>query len=137
MARTDTGREVAATSRALAEWRRDHGGRGRAIPEALWGRAVEAARTTGVGEAARALRLDRRRLQARVAAKAKARTGVVAAGDRFVEVTGLTMLPSGPCAATVVELVGRDGERVRVEVAGDARGVDLAELARAFWSRGT
>lgn len=135
MARTDTGREVAATCRALAEWRRDHGGRGRAIPDALWGRAVEAARTTGVGEAARALKLDRRRLQARVAAKA--RTGGVAADDRFVEVTGLTMLPGGPSAATVVELVGRDGERVRVEVAGDARGVDLAGLARAFWSRGT
>jgi hypothetical protein len=36
----------------------------------------------------------------------------------------------------VLELVGREGDRVRVELVGDASGVDLVVLARAFWGRG-
>ena len=36
----------------------------------------------------------------------------------------------------VLELVGREGDRVRVEIVGEAGGeVDLVALARAFWSR--
>ena len=38
----------------------------------------------------------------------------------------------------VLELVGGEGDRVRVEVVGDAGGVvDLVALVRAFWGRRT
>ena len=50
----------------LARWRAQHGGRGIPVPEPLWAEAVEAARVEGVEATARALRLDRSRLAARM-----------------------------------------------------------------------
>jgi hypothetical protein len=59
---------------------------------------------------------------------------VEAAG--FVELGGLELGVRRDPRTAVLELVGREGDRVRVEVAGDAGGfVDLVALARAFWSR--
>jgi multidrug efflux pump subunit AcrA (membrane-fusion protein) len=123
---------IEATRSALAAWRREHGGRGRAIPAALWARAAGVARANGIEETARALRLDARKL-AKLAERG--REGV-AEPVAFVELGR-----PGPCASsapprTVLELAGREGDRVRVEVAGDGGGVDLVALARAFWGRG-
>ena len=121
---------LAATSKALTKWREEFGGRGRAIPEALWGRAAEAARAVGVREAARALKLDAGRLSARVAATSEAAEPEGA----FVEVAAFPMT-AAPVVPTVIELVGCDGERVRVELGTGASFRELVELARAFWGR--
>jgi hypothetical protein len=50
-----------------------------------------------------------------------------------VELGGLGL---GEPRTVVLELVGREGDRVRVEVVGDTgSAVELVALARAFWSR--
>ncbi len=116
--------DLETTREALAIWRRRHGGRGRRIPTALWDEARELAREHGVAETARVLRLDAVRL-----AKLVAPSNVEPAS--FVEL-GSLQLGVGSDAA-VVELFGRDGERVRVELVASA--VDLVALASALWSR--
>lgn len=54
---------------------------------------------------------------------------------QFVE---LTRLPARTTSEPiVVELIGRDGERVRMELpARTAAATELVSLARAFWGRG-
>ena len=128
------GTDLEATRDALAKWRQQHGGRGRPIPVALWSEAADVARADGVAETARALRLDARKLARLAASRAEnvAPRGVERAG--FVELGGFARDPR----KAVLELVGREGDRVRVEVVGDAGGgVDLVALARAFWERRT
>lgn len=126
------GKDLDTMREALASWRRSHGGRGRPIPAALWSDAGAVARANGVAETARALRLDPRKLARLVEGRAESvpRSAVEPAG--FVELGGLRL--GEP--RTVLELVGREGDRVRVEVVGGAGGaVELVALARAFWSR--
>jgi hypothetical protein len=122
---------LAATSEALTSWRRQFGGRGRRIPEGLWAEAAEVARSAGVVETARALRLDAKRLAALVeplAARAEREPAT------FVELGGVEVVPVPE--PVVVEFIGREGDQIRVRVSrGGGSGVDLAELARAFWSR--
>ena len=119
---------LAATSEALASWRREFGGRGRRIPEALWAEAAEVARSGGVVETARALHLDARRLAALVEPAAAREPAT------FVELGGGEVVPVQE--PVVVEFIGREGDQIRVRVPrGGGSAVDLAELARAFWSR--
>lgn len=112
-------------------WRREHGGRGVRIPEGLWEEAVGVARRDGVWKTARALGLEHGRL--------KARAGLVdgreSASDRLPE-AGFVEVGLGPLesARTVMEFVGRDGDRMRIEVAGSGA-LDVVGLSRAFWSR--
>lgn len=99
----------------------------------MWAEAVEAARVEGVEATARALRLDRSRLAARmttagVAADVEA-SGEVGGG--FVELDAGRL---GLSPRTVVRLEGRDGERLEVEL-GAGAAIDLAALAEAFWRR--
>jgi len=117
--------------RHLDCWRREHGGRGVRIPEGLWEEAAGVARRDGLWKTARALGLEHGRLKAR----ARLVEGRDAATDqvreaRFVEV-GLGPLDS---ARTVMEFLGRDGDRMRIEVAGSGV-LDVVGLSRAFWSR--
>jgi hypothetical protein len=110
----------------IEAWRRSSGGAGRRIPETLWLEAVEVARVHGVGDAARMLRLDRRRLERRIASGSP---DVPAA--EFVEIPVVSV-------AAAVEFVGADGDRVRVEIPTGQRevgAVDIVELARSFWGR--
>jgi hypothetical protein len=118
---------LAAANEALASWRRQFGGRGRRIPEALWAEAAEVARVGGVVETARALRLDARRLAALVE-PAGAREPAT-----FVELDGVEVVAGSE--PVVVEFIGREGDQIRVRVPRGGGAVDLAELARAFWSR--
>lgn len=122
--------ELAALQRRVEEWRRQHGGRahpGAPIPEEIWQAAVEVARVLGVGATARALRFNAGRLQRRVAESEHGRRGAPA----FVEL-GAPVLGVG--GATVIELVGADGERMRVEL-GAGTTLEVASLAQSFWSR--
>jgi hypothetical protein len=122
------GKDLEAVREALASWRRTDGGRGRPIPPALWSKAADVARGVGVPEVARALRLNAGKLARLVEGGSE-----VAAAD-FVELGRLELgTPRDPRRA-VLELVGHEGDRVRVEV-GDGGGVDFVAIARAFWSR--
>jgi hypothetical protein len=128
---TRRGKDLEAVREALASWRRSHGGRGRPIPPALWSKAADVARGLGVPEVARALRLDAGKLARLVEGGAESvPRGEVEAAD-FVE---LGRLELGTRRRTMLELVGHEGDRVRVEV-GDDSGVDLFAIALAFWSR--
>ena len=125
---------LAQTGERLARWRAQHGGPGIPVPEALWAEAVEAARVAGVDATARALRLNRSRLAARMTAATvtgedEARRE---AGGQFVELdAGQLVRPP----RTRIRLEGRDGERLEVELEAGAA-IDLAALAEAFWRRG-
>jgi hypothetical protein len=131
---TKRGKDLEAAREALASWRRTHGGRGRPIPAALWSKAADVARGLGVPEVARVLRLDAGKLARLVEGGAeRARRSEVEPTD-FVELGGLELGTRREARWTVLELVGHEGDRVRVEV-GDGGGVDIVAIVRAFWGR--
>ena len=120
---------LALTHTRLTQWRAQHGGRGIPVPEALWAEVVKVARVEGADTTARALRLDRARLEARMAMDRG--TEVAEASSGFVELDAGRL---GLSPRTVVRFHGRDGERLEVELsAGTA--IELAALAEAFWHR--
>ena len=129
--RATGGQEVTSVRQELELWRKRHGGKGRRIPGELWKRAARVARTVGVRETARALRLYYKRLQGRVEVSRSA-------GGRAGRPTPSTFvaLPMGLLGdgRTMVELVGRGGEQMRIHLAG-ASAADVVRLAEAFWSR--
>lgn len=122
--------DLEATRGSLANWRRQYGGRGRRIPQGFWDKARELARVYGVAETARALRLTPRRLAA-VVDQTLAVAPKSVESEAFVELGGLQFTERGE--AVVVELLGREGDCVRVQVS--AKAVDIVALAGAFWSR--
>jgi len=113
----------------LTQWRVEHGGRGIPVPEELWAEVVKVARVEGAGTTARALRLDRARLEARMATGRGAEVSQASGG--FVELDAGRL---GLSPRTVVRFHGRDGERLEVELSAGAT-IDLAALAEAFWHR--
>ena len=125
-------KDLDTTRAALTTWRRSHGGRGRPIPAELWSDAADVARENGVAETARALRLDPKKLA--MLAESGPRDVVEPSG--LVELGGVGLGARSEPRRVALELVGREGDRVRVEVVGDGGDiVDLVALARAFWSR--
>jgi hypothetical protein len=130
------GKDLDTTREALESWRRLHGGRGRPIPAALWSDAAGVARANGVAKTARALRLNPRRLAELAEGRAESAPRSVAEPAGFVELGGLRLGESREPRVAVLEFMGREGDRVRVEVVGGAgSAVELVALARAFWSR--
>jgi hypothetical protein len=127
------GKDLDTTREALASWRRSYGGRGRPIPAALWSDAAEVAGANGVAETARALRLDPRKLAKLAEGRAESAPRNVVEPAGFVELGGFGLGEPREPRTIVLDLMGREGDRVRVEVAGGA--VELVTLARAFWSR--
>ena len=123
--------ELVAVEKRFERWRkRSGGGRGTRIPAELWGEAARVARVDGVYATARALRLNYESLKARVAAKEDDGASPRKAAQGFVEVE---VGPSA-VAGTVVELVGRRGDQVRIHLGG-VRTTELVAIAEAFWSR--
>ncbi len=112
----------------LTRWRQRHGGPGVPVPAELWGEAVEVARTEGAEVTARALRLDRLRLEARM--KTGDVTVATEAGDGFIELDASRF---GLSPKAVVRLIARDGDRMEIEV--DAATLDVVALAETFWRR--
>jgi len=130
------GKDLDTAREALGSWRRSHGGRGRPIPAALWSDAADVARANGVAETARALRLNPRKLAKLAEDRAERAPRSVVEPVGFVELGSLGLGEPGEPRTVVLELVGREGDRVRVEVVGGAgSAVELVALARAFWSR--
>ncbi len=121
--------QLEAMGRRMQRWRSRYGGPGRRIPDVLWDEAVAIARVEGVRETARALHLDARKLERRLvgAPVQGAEEGV--APTVFVELAASELAMS---AHTAIELLGSDGERMRIEVAGQ---FDVAALLRSLWTR--
>jgi hypothetical protein len=135
-------RELQRVRRRLDQWRRQHGGPGRPIPESLWAQAAGVARAEGVAATARRLGLDRWRLERRVAeapAPAPAPLPQVwrdnGSSADFVELDSSrwSLAPS----RTVVRLESPDGERLQVESSEPTTPIDVVALAGAFlaWTR--
>jgi hypothetical protein len=120
---------LAAARQRVERWRRCHGGRGTRIPSELWDEAVKLARQEGAEKTARALRLDKGRLERRVEAAGRAQEAQDSRSG-FVELRAAEL---GARGRDVVQFVSLDGTRVHVEVTGS---VDVEALARAFWDRG-
>jgi len=123
-------RELVAVRQRVERWRRDHGGRGSRIPEDLWEEAAGLARVAGLWATARALRLNYDRLKSRVTGKAGRERAEGQEESGFVDL-GMGQLCGG---RTVLEMMGRGGERMRIEVTG-ASTVDVVGLTQTFWSR--
>ncbi len=132
--RGERGKCLEGTATALSKWRRRFGGRGRRIPAELWADVGEVARSNGVAETARALRLDARKVAAVSTRTAATPLKEELGTTGFMEFGGVEI---GARETWVqVEFLGRDGDQVRVNVPSGARDtVDVVELARAFWSR--
>jgi len=150
-----------AESRALTElcrrmqaWReREGGGRGKRVPNSLWKQAVAVARIDGLQTTAQATRLNYDRLKQRIGdedkrvrargAGATDRRGTKSGAPRVAHrvpaaeaapppnFVALKVAPSSSIHPTTIELVGRHGDRMRVEVHGE---VDLRGLVQAFRS---
>jgi hypothetical protein len=109
------GRELERVRRRLEQWRQQYGGAGRRIPEGLWAQAASVARVEGVAATARRLRLDRLRLERRVAGAPASLPEVwrsTGASNDFVEIDPVrSSLPS----RTVVRVESPDGRRLHVE----------------------
>lgn len=117
----------------VEQWRERRTKRTR-IPEELWTAAVRVARVEGVYATSTATRFNYYSLKDRMAL-AEAETGLEPRGEAvetaaFIELGGVQL---GGGGTTVVEIVGRRGGRMRIDVSGSS-GVDVVGLAQAFWS---
>ena len=128
--RRTSSQELVAVRRRVEAWRRGGGGRGTRIPEELWNEAVEVARVAGVYATARALSFNYERLKERAGQAAGKQSGNLSG---FVAVELPQVTPNGG-AKVVVDLVGHEGEQVRIELSG-ASGMEVVALAQAFWKR--
>ena len=128
-----TKQRLAEVQRHVERWRKRGGGRGSRMPAELWREATEVARIEGVYAVSRALRIDYNRLKSRVSSeKGSPTTGATGGADgSFVELESSQIC--GGCK-TVLELVGRAGDRMRLEVAGKPE-VDVIGLTQVFLSQ--
>jgi len=121
-AQTDTKRvAMEEVRRRFEHWRSTHARRAR-LPEPLWGEAVALARTQGLFQTARALRLDYASLKRRLQADRPS------AAPAFVEL----LAPAANLSECVVELEGRRGGRMRLQWKAAAP-PDLIGLSRILW----
>ena len=97
------------------------------MPVALWAAALALARQHGLSTTARTLRVDYGSL--------KKRLGTAEAGrvpsPAFVELPAARPTGLGPC---VIDLGGRRGRRLRIEVTG-VTVADLVTLTQVAWGR--
>jgi hypothetical protein len=115
------------TRRRIARWRETCPYRGAAMPAALWASAVALARRHGLYTTARRLRVDYGTLKKRLDATGARRLLAPA----FIELLAARPSGLGPC---VIDLEGRRGRRLRIEVTG-VTVTDLVTLAQVAWGR--
>ena len=128
--RGTTSRKLMAVQRRVEAWRRTSGGRGSRIPEELWNEAVEIARVAGVNATARALRFNYERLKERAGQASGKQSGKA---SQFVALE-LPRLNGG--ANLVVDLAGREGYQMRLELSG-LSGTEVVALAQTLWKKGS
>lgn len=148
---------MTAARRCIERWRRERSSRKETIPDRVWAAAAAAAGVDGIWATSRELRLEFNRLKARVqgttgnalipthsARAERAGSGGVAVGKprgprkaRFVEVVvdpACAADRAGAGGKAVIDLVGRQGERMRIEIAGQTA-MDVVALSQTFWGR--
>ena len=113
--------------RRIARWRETRTHRGAPMPAVLWAAAVAFAQQHGVAQTAGRLRVDYGALKKRLDAAGGAAPR--APSPAFVEVA--VGAPTG-LGACVIEVTGRRGRRLRVEVSGLPVS-DLVALAQGLW----
>lgn len=158
--RTSEPAELTALCERVRQWREDSGGgRGKPVPQEVWREAERVAQLVGVYATAKATGLNYTGLQERVRAvcgaatpggrQKKQRTVAVVPRARSRRVareadrgrqaeSGAGSVPrfvalavSPPSAAqATIEVVGRGGERMRVEVSGV---LDVVGVLQTFW----
>lgn len=154
-------RELTELRARVMDWRKGGGGRGSRIPEDLWQEAIRVAGICGLYATSKALHFSYDRLKER-SEESDSSGGIAekerevvrsprASGERRVELTsndsvanvgtyreGGSRFVAVPMATirggspTTIELAGRTGDRMRVEMTGD---IDVASLVQAFLSR--
>jgi hypothetical protein len=97
------------------------------MPAALWAAALALARQHGLYTTARRLRIDYGSLQKRLDAAGADRVP----SPTFVELPAARPAGLGPC---VIDLEGRRGRRLRIEVTG-VTVADLVTLTQVAWGR--
>ena len=115
----------------VAQWRDQRGGRGGRIPGDLWDAAIAVARREGVLATAEAIGFNKGRLAdrlARVAVGDEVERGDGAEGKGEVGFVELEV--ARPGGAVVVDVLGRHGERMRVE---GMSGADVCVLIDRLW----
>jgi len=115
------------TRRRIARWRERRPYRGAPMPAALWAAAVALARQHGLYPTARTLHVDYGSLKKRLDAAGAGRVPSPA----FIELPAARPTGLGPC---VIDLEGRRGRRLRIEVAG-VTVADLVTLTQVAWGR--
>lgn len=115
------------TRHRIARWRARCPYRGAAMPVALWAAAVTLARRHGLYTTARTLHVDYGSLKKRLDAAGAGR----APSPAFIELPAARPTGLGPC---VIDLAGRRGRRLRIEVAG-VTVADLVTLTQIAWGR--
>jgi hypothetical protein len=115
------------TRRRIVRWRETCPYRGAAMPAALWAAAIAAARRHGLYTTARTLHVDYGSLKKRLEAAGARRVPSPA----FIELPAARPTGLGPC---VIDLEGRRGRRLRIEVTG-VTVADLVTLTQVAWGR--
>lgn len=129
-------RRIVELTKQIESWRQTREKRTR-MPEELWTEAVEVARMHGIWKVSNATRVSYESLKVRVerVEPPAPAAAVDAAASGFVSVApGPQIFGTPEPMTTEVELVAVDGARLVVRVEG-GEGLDVAGLARAFWSR--
>jgi len=115
------------TRRRIARWRERRPYRGAAMPGALWAAAIALARQHGLYTTARTLHVDYGSLKKRLGTTRARRVPAPA----FIELPATRPTGLGPC---VIDLEGRRGRRLRIEVTGVTM-ADLVTLTQVAWGR--
>lgn len=124
--------KLSALSERVERWRERREGARERIPEDLWNAAVVVAHVEGVYATSKALRFNYASLKERVALSESKERGEPCEKSEAMSFIELGTGELGGGSKTVVELVGRSGGRVRIDVSGTS-GVDVVGLAQAFW----
>jgi hypothetical protein len=123
--------QLKEVQRRVERWRERGGGKGTRMPEELWQAAEEVARVEGLYSTSRALRVEYSRLKQRVRSRPVTSTKTSSVSSSFVEL-GMSQL-CGVCK-TVIDVCGRWGDRMHVEVMGTPT-VDIVGLTQTFLSQ--
>ena len=115
------------TRRRITRWRETRTHRGAPMPAALWTAAIALARQHGLYTTARTLHVDYGSLKKRLDAAGAGRVPTPA----FIELPAARPSGLGPC---VIDLEGRRGRRLRIEVTG-VTVADLVTLTQVAWGR--
>ena len=104
------------------------------IPKSLWQAAISLYPDHSVYEISKALRLNYTGLKHRVEAQRSVFQPASVGKPAFIELAGLRAPKT--CAQCVVEMKAADGAKMKMHFKGDV-GLDLLQLSKAFWSKGT